>query len=343
MTARRRPLRPGRGTSSASPRPRPPRPRRRRGGMRRPLHLRRDDPRARAAARLARRRAARGRGVAHRVDQVLLRPRPRPRVLDRPDERALPAGLGAPGDELGQRRAGRRRHRRRRGPPGLRTGSTPGAASPRRRASLGSPAGVEHRAARGLEREVAYLRANLTPGPQRNHRTLELYALLVAALALPDALDPDGELGRVRARRAAPQPAEGTHADGVHREGSTHYHLLVLRSFVGGGARTRAASASTSRPATTSGWRAPASSRCTATAPTGRSRPSRTPTASRYGELLELAGRPPRPARPASGSPAAASAANRLGLAGASFPDGGYFTQRSGWGEGRRPSRTSAT
>ncbi len=141
--SRRRSRDPGRGDHFdpapgrlLPPRPRPPRSRRRRGGMRRPVHLRRDDPRARAAARLAGRRAARGRGVADRVDEVLLRPRPRLRLFDR-GRAALPAGLGAPGDELGQRRAGRRRHRRRRGPPGLRTGSTPGAASARRRASLG--------------------------------------------------------------------------------------------------------------------------------------------------------------------------------------------------------------
>ncbi|HET6551463.1 MAG TPA: alginate lyase family protein, partial [Solirubrobacter sp.] len=69
-----------------------------------------------------------------------------------------------------------------------------------------------------------------TLSPERNHRTLELYALLIAALALPD-------LGPGLLEFAV----DGLHAnlltdfgpDGVHRERSTHYHLIALRSFVG--------------------------------------------------------------------------------------------------------------
>ena len=69
------------------------------------------------------------------------------------------------------------------------------------------------------------MRANLSP--ERNHRTLELYALLIAALALP----------RIGSTRRSRQLHENLLADfgpdGVHRERSTHYHCIALRSFVG--------------------------------------------------------------------------------------------------------------
>ena len=79
--------------------------------------------------------------------------------------------------------------------------------------------------AESIGEQARHVRANLTA--ERNHRTLELYALLIVALALP-------ELG------IAPPVAElhdnlltDFGADGVHRERSTHYHLIALRSFVG--------------------------------------------------------------------------------------------------------------
>ena len=79
--------------------------------------------------------------------------------------------------------------------------------------------------AESIGEQARHVRANLTA--ERNHRTLELYALLIVALALP-------ELG------IAPPVAElhdnlltDFGLDGVHRERSTHYHLIALRSFVG--------------------------------------------------------------------------------------------------------------
>jgi uncharacterized heparinase superfamily protein len=79
--------------------------------------------------------------------------------------------------------------------------------------------------AESIGAQARHVRANLTA--ERNHRTLELYALLIVALALP-------ELG------LAPPVAElhenllsDFGADGVHRERSTHYHCIALRSFVG--------------------------------------------------------------------------------------------------------------
>jgi len=80
-----------------------------------------------------------------------------------------------------------------------------------------------------LTNEVSRLRHNLTA--ERNHRTLELYALFIAALALPE-LDHDNlldfaitELHRNLLTDVRP--------DGVHREQSTHYHMTALRSYLG--------------------------------------------------------------------------------------------------------------
>jgi len=81
-----------------------------------------------------------------------------------------------------------------------------------------------------LEAQLAHLRANLTA--ERNHRTLELYALFVAALALP-ALDADGSLRAFAVTELTRNLQDDVLPDGVHREASTHYHLLVLRSFLG--------------------------------------------------------------------------------------------------------------
>jgi hypothetical protein len=92
--------------------------------------------------------------------------------------------------------------------------------------------------ARGLERmllaslaeQAGWLRHHLTP--RRNHRTLELYALFVFALSLP-LVDPDGALLGFALEQLDENLAEDFRADGVHVEASTHYHLIVLRSFVG--------------------------------------------------------------------------------------------------------------
>ena len=81
----------------------------------------------------------------------------------------------------------------------------------------------------GIRQHADYLEAHLTP--ERNHRTLELYALFIVALALPSTA---GEEARLQfAWRALQENMEADfRADGVHREHSTHYHMIVLRSFV---------------------------------------------------------------------------------------------------------------
>ena len=81
-----------------------------------------------------------------------------------------------------------------------------------------------------LAAQVAYLRTHLTR--ERNHRTLELYALFIAALALP-ALDPDRGLLDFAIDALQQNLLQDVGIDGVHRERSTHYHHVVLRSFLG--------------------------------------------------------------------------------------------------------------
>ena len=81
-----------------------------------------------------------------------------------------------------------------------------------------------------LEEQINYLRQHLTP--ERNHRTLELYALFVAALALPE-LDLNGSLLNFAVTELHRNLLADIRPDGVHRENSTHYHMLVLRSFLG--------------------------------------------------------------------------------------------------------------
>ena len=87
-----------------------------------------------------------------------------------------------------------------------------------------------------LAAQTRHVRATLTP--ERNHRTLELYALLLAALAVP-GLDGDGELHRFALAELDRNLAEDFRADGVHREASTHYHMVALRSFLGVRANAR--------------------------------------------------------------------------------------------------------
>lgn len=80
-----------------------------------------------------------------------------------------------------------------------------------------------------LAAQVEHLRLNLAA--ERNHRTLELYALFIAALALPK-LDAHGELLTFSIEELHRNLLADIRGDGVHREHSTHYHMVALRSFV---------------------------------------------------------------------------------------------------------------
>jgi heparinase II/III-like protein len=88
---------------------------------------------------------------------------------------------------------------------------------------------VQNAVVSSILKQTDHLRANLTP--ERNHRTLELYALFVVGLALPD-VDRDGGLLRFAWSELHSNLLDDIRVDGVHREHSTHYHMIALRSFV---------------------------------------------------------------------------------------------------------------
>jgi hypothetical protein len=92
------------------------------------------------------------------------------------------------------------------------------------------PQGFDDELLASIAAQLAHLRENLTP--ERNHRTLELYALFIAALALPQ-LDTNGALLDFSIAELHRNLLTDIRPDGVHREHSTHYHMLVLRSFLG--------------------------------------------------------------------------------------------------------------
>ena len=90
--------------------------------------------------------------------------------------------------------------------------------------------GLAERVVASLGEQLAFVAATLSA--ERNHRTLELYALTIAALALPK-LDPSGELLRFASAALEENLLRDVRPDGVHREHSTHYHMTALRSFLG--------------------------------------------------------------------------------------------------------------
>jgi uncharacterized heparinase superfamily protein len=159
-----------------------------------------------------------------------------------------------------------------------------------------------------LEAQVEHVRANLAP--ERNHRTLELYALFVAGLALPGREALATEALELLGENLAPD----FRADGVHREASTHYHAIALRSLLGARENAR---------------------RHALPLPDGYER--RLARALRF---LVHATRPdgtiPALSDADTGDYRSLSALGRDLLdpaepPGASFPDGGYHVQRSGW------------
>jgi uncharacterized heparinase superfamily protein len=149
-----------------------------------------------------------------------------------------------------------------------------------------------------IREQAAHVRANLTA--ERNHRTLELYALLIAGLARgADVAFAVEALHENLLADFLP--------DGVHREASTHYHMVALRSFVGAAENCRRY-----------GVEAPFGARLAAAIEFAHAirRPNGTIPAlsdsdtGDYAPLLRLAGAPVAPRE--------------------DFPDGGYFVQRAG-------------
>jgi hypothetical protein len=194
--------------------------------------------------------------------------------------------------------------------------------------------GFEAELLASLAAQIKHLRAHLTP--ERNHRTLELYALFVAALALPE-LDADGALLDFAVTELHRNLLADIRPDGVHREHSTHYHMLVLRSFLG--ARENARLYGLTLPA---GFDARLKRACDFALHCHRpdgSIPalSDSDTAS-YADLLMLAA--DFFARPDYLYVATGGAQGiRPRQTNVSFPDSGYHVQRSDWGAGQKTMR----
>jgi Heparinase II/III-like protein/Heparinase II/III N-terminus len=186
--------------------------------------------------------------------------------------------------------------------------------------------GLDEALLRSIGHQARHVREHLAPA--RNHRTLELYALLICALALPD-VDPGGRLLGFALAELDRNLASDFHADGVHREASTHYHMIALRSFVG-----------TRENARRFGLRLPAgfdqrlARACDfglhCRRPDGLIPPLSDSDVGDYSPLLGLAGdlleRDDLRWVGTRGRRGGLPRARR-----ASFPNGGYFVQRSGW------------
>jgi hypothetical protein len=176
--------------------------------------------------------------------------------------------------------------------------------------------------------QLDYITTDLAP--ERNHRTLELYGLLVVSLGLP-VLDPKG----ARAARAWTALQENlltdVWSDGVHRERSSHYHLIALRSFFA--ARVNVLRfGGTVPPEYDDRLRAALRFAMHLHRPDGRIPALSDSDSGSYLDLLLAASE----SLDASDLRFVATQ-GREGLAPAErcvgFPVGGYFVQRSGWGE----------
>ena len=184
-----------------------------------------------------------------------------------------------------------------------------------------------------IGQQAHHVRRNLSP--KLNHRTIELTALLHTALAFP-TLDSDQSLLQFSAAALDESLRQDILYDGVHRERSTHYHMITLRNFLG--CRLNAQRYGATFPP---GFDERLESACEFALhchrPDGGIPAFSDSDAGSYLDLLALAadlfdrsdflyaatqgesGTPPRTC--------------------ASFAQGGYFTQRSGWNE---PGRSFA-
>ena len=180
-----------------------------------------------------------------------------------------------------------------------------------------------------IRAQAAHLRAHLTR--ERNHRTLELYALFIAALALP-VLDPDGELLAFAIDELHANILTDIEPDGVQRERSTHYHHVVLRSFLGARENARRFGL-TFRPEFDERLARACEFAMHVHRPDGTIPALSDSDSGSYLDLLALAadlcGREDWryvATRGEQGTPPAHT--------NVSFPRAGYFVQRSGWGRG---------
>ncbi|HEV7656463.1 MAG TPA: alginate lyase family protein [Mycobacteriales bacterium] len=178
-----------------------------------------------------------------------------------------------------------------------------------------------------LRADVAHLEAHLTP--ERNHRTLELYALLLAGLALDEDM-----VARRALNRLAANADTDIWADGVHRECSTDYHLIVLRSLLGAIANARRFDLEVPPELLAAAGRA-----CDFALHVQRP-DGLTPALSDGDQgdfrAVLLLGADLLERADLRWAATAGTAGSVPADTGADFPVGGYFIQRSGWGDGDR-------
>ncbi|HEY2359554.1 MAG TPA: alginate lyase family protein [Candidatus Angelobacter sp.] len=192
--------------------------------------------------------------------------------------------------------------------------------------------GLDEKIVANVAQQTRYLRNHLTA--ERNHRTLELYALLIVALALPEAAL-DADLLDFVMEAFCQNLLTDVRPDGVHREHSTHYHMMVLRSYLGARENVRRFGLSFPREYDQRLERAcEFAMHCHR--PDGGIPTLSDSDAGNYSDLLQLAA--------SMLSRADFLYAATAGAEGVppqkryvSFPDAGYYLQRSDWGKSQTP------
>jgi Heparinase II/III-like protein/Heparinase II/III N-terminus len=193
----------------------------------------------------------------------------------------------------------------------------------------GLRAGLAERLAERIRADAEHLAGHLTA--ERNHRTLELYTLLIVSLTF----DPDREAAQTILNLLGHNAIEDVWADGVHRECSTDYHMIVLRSLLGAVANGRSSGGMAIPPELLAAVERACDFAMHAQRPDGITPAFSDGDQGDFRGLLADAARVLDRADlawVASGGTQGAPPAQRL----VSFEIGGYHVQRSGWGEGTR-------
>lgn len=182
---------------------------------------------------------------------------------------------------------------------------------------------------------LGFIRDHLTP--TLNHRTIELTALVLSVLAFPD-LDEDGALMRFALAELEHSAGTDLHPDGVHVEASTHYHALFVRNFMAVRVNLRRYEVAVSPTLDRLLGRAVAFL-LHVTRPDGDIVAFSDADTASYLDVLALAAEALEDpthvwvaSRGRRGSPPPCAA---------SFPDGGYFVQRSHWTDEPEPARVA--
>ncbi len=192
--------------------------------------------------------------------------------------------------------------------------------------------GLDEKIVASLAEQTRYLRNHLTA--ERNHRTLELYALLMVALALPEAAL-DADLLDFTMEAFYENLLTDVRPDGVHREHSTHYHMMVLRSYLGARENLRRFGLSFP-PDYDERLERACEFAMHCHRPDGGIPTLSDSDAGNYSDLLQLAAsmlsRPDFLYAATSGTEGVPPKKRYV-----SFPDAGYHIERSGWGKGETP------